>query len=208
MEIRQVWEYGSQVDQRYFTPTKGDADWMKESGNVLITYADTRFLGGVSSESMGMGVCHIRVVEVDHGEPSEKVFEVAVYNTTPQSRIIGYRSERIPDLYASDKDGDGVPDYQDNCINSANGTLIPDAGGNSQLDTDSDGFGNLCDADLNNDGLTNSLDLGILKQVFFTRESEANFNPDADLNDDGHVNSLDLGIFKTLFHQPPETMLN
>jgi len=31
----------------------------------------------------------------------------------------------------------------------------------SQLDTDGDGFGNLCDGDLNNDGNTNTLDLNL-----------------------------------------------
>lgn len=49
-----------------------------------------------------------------------------------------------------DRDGDGVPDLLDNCINVAN----PD-----QLDTDMDGFGDACDADVNNDGVVNYDDL-------------------------------------------------
>ncbi len=45
-----------------------------------------------------------------------------------------------------DTDGDGVPDYQDNCIDTPNGPLIPDAeGGASQQDDDGDGIGNACD---------------------------------------------------------------
>jgi hypothetical protein len=60
---------------------------------------------------------------------------------------------------ALDSDNDGVPDYQDNCILKPNGPLIPDAGGNSQRDTDGDGYGNICDADLNNfDALVNISD--------------------------------------------------
>ena len=55
----------------------------------------------------------------------------------------------------------------------------------------------MCDADLNNDGLVNSLDLSLFKPVFFTS------NPDADLNGDGIVNSLDLSLFKSLFFKPP-----
>ena len=35
--------------------------------------------------------------------------------------------------------------------------------GIKQLDTDADGFGNLCDGDLNNTGTTNTLDLNIYK---------------------------------------------
>ena len=83
-----------------------------------------------------------------------------------------------------DVDGDGVNDINDNCTYDFNP---------QQEDTDGDLFGNLCDADLNNDGITNSLDLGIFKAAFFTS------NPDADLNSDGIVNSLDLGIFKARF---------
>jgi hypothetical protein len=114
-----------------------------------------------------------------------------------------YRSERIPDLYPLDTDADGIPDYQDNCVVHANGPLIPDTGNNSQLDTDSDGFGNVCDADLNNDGQTNSIDLGLFRQVFFTTETQSGFDPDADLNGNGDVNSLDLGIVNALFLQAP-----
>ncbi|HHQ13659.1 MAG TPA: hypothetical protein ENK16_01410, partial [Chromatiales bacterium] len=45
-----------------------------------------------------------------------------------------------------DTDGDGVPDYQDNCVDTPNGPLIPDPeGGASQQDDDGDGIGNACD---------------------------------------------------------------
>jgi hypothetical protein len=203
MEVKQVWEYGSQANETYFTPSVGDADWMEETGNVLITFGHVRYISGIHTNTIGMGACHIRIVEVDHNEPANKVFEVAIYNSTPDSVILGYRSHRFPDLYATDSDNDGVPDYQDNCINHANGPLITDFGGNSQMDTDSDGYGNRCDADLNNDGLTNSQDLGFLKLAFLTQSSHPNFNPNADLNGDGSVNSLDLGIIKALYNKPP-----
>ena len=54
---------------------------------------------------------------------------------------------------AVDTDGDGVDDAVDNCTLVANGPLLPDAGGNSQLDTDGDGYGNICDADLDQDNI-------------------------------------------------------
>ena len=41
-------------------------------------------------------------------------------------------------LYAADSDGDGVDDATDNCSSVVNA---------DQLDTDSDGLGNACDAD-------------------------------------------------------------
>jgi hypothetical protein len=91
-------------------------------------------------------------------------------------------------LVGSDSDGDGVLNNVDNCVNVANA---------DQRDTDNDGIGNACDADLNNDCIVNIVDLGRLRLVFFSAD------PDADLNGDGVVNFLDLGILSTFFFQPP-----
>ncbi len=80
------------------------------------------------------------------------------------------------------------PDGEDNCLDVSNP---------GQRDTNLDGFGNACDADLNNDGAVDFLDLGLLKAVFFTDDA------DADLNGDGSVDFLDLGLMKSRFFQPP-----
>ena len=53
-----------------------------------------------------------------------------------------------------DSDGDGVPDTEDNCVFTVNGT----SGLPNQTDTDQDGIGNACDPDHNNDGLVTILD--------------------------------------------------
>jgi hypothetical protein len=97
----------------------------------------------------------------------------------------------------NDADGDGVPDTDDNCILVPNGTTIPDAGGNSQLDSNGDGYGNICDADLNDDLVVNGLDVGPFVEQFGTS------GPDADLNGDGVVNGLDVGPFVGMFGQAP-----
>ena len=89
---------------------------------------------------------------------------------------------------SADSDEDGVFDSTDNCTLLANPT---------QYDSNGDGFGNRCDADLNNDCIVNAVDLGIFKTVFFTS------NGDADLNGDGIVNAVDLGVLKSLFFTPP-----
>jgi hypothetical protein len=87
-----------------------------------------------------------------------------------------------------DTDQDGVQDSQDNCINIAN----PD-----QRDTDGDGYGNLCDGDLNNDGNVSVGDLQVFRTRFGTTDS------DADFDGNGWVSIGDLNIFRSLFGHPP-----
>ncbi|MEK9133862.1 MAG: dockerin type I domain-containing protein, partial [Pseudomonadota bacterium] len=87
-----------------------------------------------------------------------------------------------------DTDGDGVKDGIDTCTLKTN---------SDQRDTDGDGFGNMCDPDLNNDGIVNDTDTAIMKSRFYTTD------PDADLNGDGAVNTGDLAILKSLNGKPP-----
>ena len=95
---------------------------------------------------------------------------------------------------APDSDGDALKDFLDNCIAIAN---------QDQLDTDGDGYGNLCDGDLNDDGSTNTLDLNLYKQAHRTSVGDANYDVDADFNGDGTINTLDLNIYKGLHRLPP-----
>lgn len=92
-------------------------------------------------------------------------------------------------LIETDGDGDGVPDSRDNCNTVANAT---------QRDSDGDGYGDACDADANNDGIVNSLDLALVKAAF------GGSGPNrADLNGDGFVNALDLALVRRLFGTRP-----
>ncbi|MFK8032479.1 MAG: thrombospondin type 3 repeat-containing protein [Gammaproteobacteria bacterium] len=91
-------------------------------------------------------------------------------------------------LSGIDTDGDSVDDTIDNCIDTAN---------DSQVDTDGDGFGNACDADFNNDGTTNFIDLNLLSDAFLGTDLLF------DLNGDGSVNFLDIALFGDMFLTPP-----
>lgn len=71
------------------------------------------------------------------------------YDYDPAGNIV---SVQVSDTPATDRDGDGVPDGQDNCRDNAN----PD-----QLDTDHDGQGNVCDDDDDNDGLSDSAEAAL-----------------------------------------------
>jgi len=100
-------------------------------------------------------------------------------------------------LSGNDSDGDTVDDAIDNCTLEAN---------TDQRDTDGDGYGNICDADLNNDpaALVNLDDLELFKTVFFqSAPGTQPYTPvdHADFNGDGVVNLDDLEIFKQYFFQ-------
>lgn len=89
----------------------------------------------------------------------------------------------------ADSDADTVGDVVDNCTLVVN----PD-----QRDSNGEGFGNLCDADFDNNGVVNFLDLGHMKSVFFSDTDE-----DVDMNGDGTVNFFDLGLLKGQFFKAP-----
>jgi FtsP/CotA-like multicopper oxidase with cupredoxin domain len=101
---------------------------------------------------------------------------------------------------AVDSDSDGVDDNLDNCISVPNGTnTFPAGDPRIQCDTDGDGIGNICDADLDSSGgVVNFADLAAFKAAFGTTD------PDADLNcSGGVVNFADLATFKQLFGAAP-----
>lgn len=87
-----------------------------------------------------------------------------------------------------DSDLDGIANNEDNCVNVAN---------TNQRDTDNDGFGNICDTDLNNDGATNQLDATLFRAAF------GGTSANADFNGDGVVNNLDNNIFRARFGTAP-----
>jgi hypothetical protein len=90
--------------------------------------------------------------------------------------------------FAADQDDDGIDDTQDNCIEIVN----PD-----QRDSNSDGFGNVCDADLDNNGSVSFADLDLFRSAFGTN------NADADFDGNGFVSFADLDIFRVLFGHTP-----
>jgi hypothetical protein len=95
---------------------------------------------------------------------------------------------------APDADSDGVADASDNCTDISN---------TSQIDTNSDGYGNICDADWNNNGGTGAGDLAELKLNFGLTDADGSWNPDLDTNDNQGIGAGDLSNLKLHFGDPP-----
>ncbi len=88
-----------------------------------------------------------------------------------------------------DTDGDGVSDNADNCVLAANPL---------QQDTDADGYGNICDADLDNNLSVDLSDFSIFLAVFGTEYPDADFDSSG-----GLVDLSDYSIFQELVGAPP-----
>ncbi|MBW2447806.1 MAG: hypothetical protein JRG83_18055 [Deltaproteobacteria bacterium] len=85
-------------------------------------------------------------------------------------------------LCAPDSDGDGVSDSQDNCIDVLN----------SQFDADSDGYGNACDCDFDNDGNCDIDDFSAFIPDFVAGLDSGS---GTDMSSDSFVNIDDFALF-------------
>ncbi len=103
MTVSQVWEYKNVGSDRLYTPIIGDADWLTNSGNVLVTFGYVTYVNGLLPNPWAPSATMVRIKEVTHDPIPEVVFDLSFfdYNTTnPNYKgYFCYRSDRISDLY-------------------------------------------------------------------------------------------------------------
>lgn len=118
--------------------------------------------------------------------PPEPIFQINGYPFLNGATVLPLATFtfELLDTVCVDSDADGVSDAADNCLHVAN---------ENQLDSNGDGLGNACDADLDNNCQVDFQDLGQFKSVIFQADA------DADFNGDGTVNFIDLGTMKAQF---------
>src|SRR5258705_10546975 len=76
------------------------------------------------------------------------------YAATIQADFLGIRLAKVgspSQLSEADTDADGIPDVLDKCLLDSRNAV-------STCDTDGDGYGNVCDGDFNQSGVTNTID--------------------------------------------------
>jgi hypothetical protein len=93
-----------------------------------------------------------------------------------------------------DQDADGAGDPVDNCLEIPN----PD-----QRDTNQDGYGNLCDTDIDDNGATGVSDFLMLKASFGSMEGEPAYDPNADFDGNTAVGVYDFLIFSPEWGHAP-----
>ena len=100
--------------------------------------------------------------------------------------------EADPIVDPSDQDGDKVADRSDNCTEDAN----PE-----QVDSDGDGYGNLCDADYDGDGVVGGRDFLLFRSTFGKRASQRGFLAAADADGDGVIAGTDFLAFRAQYQR-------
>ncbi len=108
---------------------------------------------------------------------------------------------------APDGDSDGRADGLDNCrlISNNDPGTVPNSNSvpKAQLDADHDGYGNICDADINNSNFVTTADYTRLRNVL---NRPYNYNADAaaaDMNGSGMVTAADYTLLRNRLNTTP-----
>jgi len=114
-----------------------------------------------------------------------------------QRRVVGEIASTCAE--GDDDDADGVCAAVDNCLLVANGS----ADARNQLDSDGDGFGDGCDADLNGDGAVGLDDVATILRSLDATSGSALYDPAYDLDGNGWITEHDLHLVFQVLGTPP-----
>ena len=198
--LHQEGTWAPDADHRWMGASAMDGDGnlaLSYSVSSTATYPAIRYTGRRASDPLGVLTQGERsIVESSASNSSNRWGDYADLVVDPEddctfwttnnyvnpdgtwhTRVAAFRFTGCNDL-----DFDGVFDADDNC------TLVPNA---NQCDANGDGYGNLCDADLDGNGIVNKLDRNLIRLALGTTGASA-----ADLDCDGDVDNADLNRWR------------
>jgi hypothetical protein len=175
--------------------------WTSKGARAISMHLDDPSLGGVTRPAMFLRAwLDGRTALEAHFNSVPHLGWTNVFVGDPLLRL-ARPADRMNDDIDGDFDGDGIPDNEDNCLDVAN---------SDQRDSNSDGIGNRCDPDVNNDGRVDTSwgniypidSRGDLERIALTALNGP-YDPDHDLDGDGSVNEHDLALAQLwLFRRP------
>jgi arylsulfate sulfotransferase len=104
MQVSQMWQYADTNTDRLYAGTLGNASWLPQTGNVLVTFGCVTYENGAHPDPVAPNATIARIKEVTHEANPSVVFDLELSdpdNTNSKSQGYEvYRSYRIPDLYS------------------------------------------------------------------------------------------------------------
>jgi len=175
----------------------GIARWIELGAAAISTHLEDPALAGLSRPAE-----QIRAYLA--GRPGVEAHFKAIPHLAWSHVYIGDPLIALPEAeldLAGDRDGDGIGDAEDNCLDQPN----PE-----QRDSNGDGLGNRCDPDVDDDGRVASSwgqiypvdDRGDLEAIALTARSGPH-DPDHDLDGDGRVDARDLALAQLWLFRAP-----
>ena len=176
----------SNMDLRVSTPlaSTNACNVVPQSGNLGISNAKLISPGSAASSII---IARMNRRDAQQMPPLASTVVDSQGVATVSAWINGFQS-------CTDADNDGVDDAVDNCLGVYNPT---------QLDADGDGYGNACDADLNNSGLVTAADFNLFLSVINKPATSSPLAAAADLNGSGTVTAADFAILRAALDKPP-----
>jgi arylsulfate sulfotransferase len=103
MEVRQIWEYGTDIPEQLYTGSVGNVEQLPKTGNILIDFGNISYVSHARPSAYSTNASMARIKEVTHDANKEVLFDLAVFDykdtsTTYRGNWV-YRCYRIPDLY-------------------------------------------------------------------------------------------------------------
>jgi arylsulfate sulfotransferase len=104
MRVSQVWEFADTNQDRLYSGMVGNASWLPQTSNVLVTFGFISYENGAHPDTIATNATIARIKEVTHEASPSVVFDLELSNPKNTDRKSNgyrvYRSYRIPDLYS------------------------------------------------------------------------------------------------------------